>query len=130
MPDIIDEIDRLEREATPGPWKADWRDTNHYEITAGPGERYWIVEDQDAHGPDLDLIVALRNNWPALRDRLRKAKAFDAVARGDVGIGCRPNSNDTMKRDWVAYQLTPPRRCSNDLLTAIEAAIAAGKETT
>ena len=52
----------------------------------------------------------------------RKAKAFDAVARGDVGIGCRPNSNDTMKRDWVAYQLTPPRRCSNDLLTAIERA--------
>jgi len=174
MPDIIDEIDRLHAEATPGPWQRDLdRKCGDYGIGAAVPEfdgEYAVLMQPNCHvtnhQANVGLTIALRNNWPALRDRLvaaerkasdvndelksvladwnevrsasgsktngglvghitelrRKAKAFDAVARGDVGIGCRPNSNDTMKRDWVAYQLTPPRRCSNDLLTAIERA--------
>lgn len=75
----LSDLDRLHAEATPGPWRSDWRGTNHFEITSDAADgSYWVVSpahnccDQDlprwdAAGHDLDFIAAIRNAYPALR---------------------------------------------------------------
>lgn len=83
----ISDLDRMHAEATPGPWRSDWRGTNHFEITSDAADgSYWVVSpahnccDQDlprwdAAGHDLDFIAALRNAWPALSAYVKALEA-------------------------------------------------------
>lgn len=76
--DALDELERLLAKATPGPWRSDWRGTNHFEITSDAADgSYWVVlpshaccDDTnprwDAAGKDLDAIAALHNAAPSL----------------------------------------------------------------
>jgi hypothetical protein len=121
MSDIIDEIDRLHAEATPGPWRL--------------SEGGCYIDGKDGEVADCSserngrLIHALLNNWPALRDRLReaerRAKAFDLIASGRIGI----SRNNTNYRQWVAWQsgeggsIDGQPSLNPDLLTAIETAL-------
>jgi hypothetical protein len=78
-PELLDELERLEREATPGPWERRGEpfdrhavlDARQTEIADGPCER--------RH--DLNLIAALRNAAPALLSTARLASARLAEVR-------------------------------------------------
>ena len=113
MSDIIDEIDRLHAEATPGPW------------ILSAGECFIDGKDDEvcdcSYDRDGRLIHAIVNNWPAIRDRLReaerRAKAFDLIASKVVyAVMCGDK--------WAAKQKGTSGLSSLDfdLLTAIEAA--------
>ena len=85
----LDELEKLEKEATPGPWE--WRAGEEYEIHAKAQEEYpkhWGDSDDDGnpltvkvvesdggyYGPideDGRLIVALRNALPEMIKELR-----------------------------------------------------------
>ena len=144
MPDIIDELDRLHAKATPGEWFYVASMTDEESMTAGGTYADVVVasEDDDSSpasvidGPsdrDAELIASLRSHWPAISARLREAErsmaALAAVNTGLVGIG----RNGTNYRQWCAWRQTHggtdgPTAISEDLLTAIESALAA-KET-
>lgn len=112
MSDIIDDIDNLAR---------DERD-----LRCEPNGSRWLKT--------YELLCAeLVKHWPALSARLREAErsmaALAAVNTGLVGIG----RNGTNYRQWCAWRQTHggtdgPTAISEDLLTAIESALAA-KET-
>ena len=150
MPDIIDEIDALHAKATPGPLETHGI-VGHIEIVSMRSHMAPIVPvarcySTSCDGPsgaptfreamvNADIIVALVNHWPAISARLREAErhmsALAAINTGLVGIG----RNGTNYRQWCAWRQTHggtdgPTAISEDLLTAIETAIAAGKETT
>lgn len=61
----------LHAKATPGPWKADWQGTNHFELT-GASREYWISLPDSGiqRGEDLDCIAETHNALPALLDDL------------------------------------------------------------
>jgi hypothetical protein len=153
MPDdIIAEIDRLHAEATPGPWTGKYYSGAGCEIRAHvdvpKGGAAEIAAHQDSDGMTIfyapwsrfttqayesgvlantQLAAALRNAWPAIRDRLReserKAKAFDLIANGTVGIVGEP-TEDGKGHFWLAtLRRTYKWHRSPDLLTAIETAL-------
>ena len=134
MSDIIDELDRLHAKATPGDWFYVASMTD--EEAMCPGGTYADVvvasEDEDSDptsvldGPsdkDAELIASLKTNWPALSARLReaerKARAFDAIASGDVEL------YEIHRPAYWTVETTSDPLCAvsdPDLLTAIEAA--------
>lgn len=132
MSDIIETIDRLHAEATPGPWQRDLdRKCGDYGIGAAVPEfdgEYAVLMQPNCHvtkhRANVALAIALRNNWPAIRDRLREAerrsKAFDLIASGEVGIQHHGLWERTDGKHWSAYGCKIGS--SKDLLTAIEAA--------
>ena len=84
---IIDKLERLEREATPGEWgvnvegPATWIDRADHAVTVG----------QTLRTPDAALIVAMRNALPALLSQLREQRELlrvnqDAHKKCDVLI--------------------------------------------
>lgn len=95
MPDIdTEELRRLTREATPGPWKWGWTT----DLTSPPTKRF--TKDSYTVEPavcatsrlkggfdDAALLVAMRNALPALLDRMEKlervAEASRYHSRGD-----------------------------------------------
>lgn len=93
MTDIIDEIDRLHAEATPGPWQRDLdRKCGDYGIGAAVPEfdgEYAVIMQPNCHvtnhQANVGLTIALRNNWPALRDRLRDAERKAKIALDELG---------------------------------------------
>lgn len=112
----IAELEQMERAATPGPWRSDWRGTNHFEITSPEGGSYWVVQpghnccdDEnprwDAAGQDLDLIAAMRNALPALleerralREALRSTLAEMEKCRSRAGDG----DDDSLRRSILS----------------------------
>ncbi len=82
----LNELRRLEKAATPGPWDTSaciFPLYNDYEQSpdktwrsAGP-----VVVDGIQAGYDMKFIVALRNALPALLDRLEKLEAVAEAAR-------------------------------------------------
>lgn len=123
MPDDpIDEIDRLHAEATCGPVRR-CDGTGSIESDSG----VFVAGGTWPH--EGDLLVALRNAWPAIRERLkaaeRRARAFDLIATGRIGI----SRNNTNYRQWVAWQsgeggsIDGQPSLNHDLLTAIESAL-------
>lgn len=87
MPIDLDKLERLEREATPGPWNLKGRITGCYNIFATgiidfsggleavPGLSICRISELSRDGEsDLDLLIALRNAAPALIAELRAAR--------------------------------------------------------
>lgn len=83
----LDELERLEKLATPGPWSTAPDDDNRSRsqgVWAGPGgpwDEPIIKTDSGVYPPDqvdADLIVAARNALPALIRDLRAARARPA----------------------------------------------------
>ncbi len=147
MSDIIDEIDRLHAEATQGEWQPtcddDESDDPNGIVVSGIRIAEFVGEDEirrrkakgrierpgSSFGPDsLDevdanarLTAALRNAWPALRDRLvaaeRKARALQTLANSAVICeACEA------LRCWEPHVRVLGNVNAGDLLTAIEAA--------
>ena len=131
--ELIETLERLEKEATPGPWKLFHDDdapaVDYIERDMGDDRRAQGLEDPILHAclpreGDLPLIVSLRNHLPALisalkeNKRLREALAFDTElcayvnlfgAREDLG---NTNGNDEITRrtiDRVLGQLANAR---------------------
>jgi hypothetical protein len=55
--------------ATAGPWRADWKGTNHYEITSQASDNpysFWVMTDSSARGEDLDFAAHARQDIPDL----------------------------------------------------------------
>lgn len=75
--------------ATPGPWHADWRGTNHFELTThAPGAKdLWLSMPDSGiqKGEDLDMIAESREGWPAAIRRALSAEAEVATLRAYVG---------------------------------------------
>lgn len=83
---MVERLERLERDATPGPWR--WEGLGDhgypqrvYGRNADPSdgtypvvvmESYW--GDADTPPPDTELIVAMRNALPALLSQLREQR--------------------------------------------------------
>jgi hypothetical protein len=135
MPDLdLAELDRLHAKATKAEWFYVASMTD--EESMRPGGTYADVviasEDEDSRpvsvldGPsdsDAELIAALHNAYPSLRARIaeleRKEKAFDAIASGSLIY--LPHSGG-----WIVRSSTGDKSYeATDLLTAIEAAVAA-----
>ncbi len=100
----VDELARLHREATPGPWNAN-RD-ERCEVSIGTStdsligwgdvvSRGWESDGGVLNPTDADLIVYLRNNADEIIRRLRRAeraeKALREIANEDYR-GNRPRS--------------------------------------
>ena len=89
---MVERLERLEREATPGPWR--WEGLGDhgfpqrvYGRNADPSdgtyplvvmESYW--GDADTPPPDTELIVAMRNAFPALLSQLREQEEREQLA--------------------------------------------------
>ncbi len=82
------ELERLEREATPGPWGCE-ADGDYEEIAElfgqavrGDGKSSTVILSQCCPLPDAALIVAARNALPDLLAEVRRLRAIvDACAR-------------------------------------------------
>lgn len=79
-PTDIDGIDALYREATDGPWECDDPGTDGGRSIGG---RDYAPDRScssccticdEMHEDNAELVVALRNAWPALRDELRELR--------------------------------------------------------
>ena len=153
MPDIIDEIDALHAKATPGPLETHGI-VGHIEIVSMRSHMAPIVPvarcySTSCDGPsgaptfreamvNADIIVALVNHWPAISARLReaerKARCFDHIMehsewhRYDVGTDER--SDHVAFRVAAGSDLSCRATREHAVVTAIESALAAGKETT
>lgn len=80
----LNELERLEKAATPGPWEGPWGDThtvaafegklNEHSLTNDPrGDAFPVTQYTQPN--DAALIAALRNALPELLRRLRAAEA-------------------------------------------------------
>jgi len=80
----LNELERLEKSATPGPWEGPWGDThtvaafegelNEHSLTNDPrGDAFPVTQYTQPN--DAALIAALRNALPELLRRLRAAEA-------------------------------------------------------
>lgn len=145
MPDINDirrEIDGLHANATPGPWKALHQTSGEFAgIVSGDGSRRKGTRPNIAYmangsgSPDHIIIAELFNAWPTISAALaeaeemrRKARAFDAIADQRVFVGRW--ADHEMGPCWRACPLggPPGSEFSMDLLTAVEAALAAKEQ--
>lgn len=70
MPNLLDTLEALERQATPGPW-AIHTDLRKWVMNDDPRAEWGINRDNDAA-----FVVAARNAFPAL---LRMARAADRL---------------------------------------------------
>lgn len=69
MKDLLDQLERLLSEATPGPWALDEENSSLYDVTL-------IAEfHKESHLQDAKLVQALRNAAPALIARVRELEA-------------------------------------------------------
>lgn len=145
MPDITAicrEIDGLHANATPSPWKVLHQTGGDFAgVIAGGGSRRKGTRPDIAYmangsgSPDHLIIAALFNAWPAISRALadaeadrRKARAFDAIASESVH-GIRDKNGDWCVYRDADFDAARPHATGPDLLTAVEAALAA-KETT
>ena len=97
MADIdLNELERLEKAATPGPWV--WAEKNSIDFGyVGPNGERTVLFGEDHEGavhrddPDGKFLAALRNALPELLRRLRAAEAELAAwkAQGSTGIICQ-----------------------------------------
>ena len=73
MNKYLDDLQKLADAATPGPWDASHKDTNHFEVTTrhGYADPYWIAQCETQH--DTDFIAASRDAVPKLIQALRVA---------------------------------------------------------
>src|SRR5690554_6617443 len=85
MPLDLDKLERLEREATPGPWRLKRRAFEYNifavvidfssDLEAVHGLNLCRISELDRDGEsNLDLLIALRNAAPALIAELRAAR--------------------------------------------------------
>lgn len=68
----LHEAEAVCAKATRGPWRADWRGTNHYEVTSS-GDPYWIIHPEGGsdRGEDLDFIAFARTALPLALKMIR-----------------------------------------------------------
>lgn len=73
----IEELDALEKKATPGPWLIDERGHKLGEKLIYGTDRISLMGDlyiTDCRHDDLSFIAALRNAWPTLLSLLRRER--------------------------------------------------------
>lgn len=117
----LDELERLEREATPGPWELEER-MRGYGIFAGRfqdfgrgpervhGLNLGHVSDLDANGEDnLALIIAARNALPDLIAEVRTLRARVAELEADRQAG-RDRTLGARVREVLEANGTNPER--------------------
>lgn len=85
----LNELERLEKAATPGPWK--WAEKNSIDFGyVGPNGERTVLFGEDHEGavhqddPDGKFLAALRNALPELLRRLRAAEAECAIRNDEV----------------------------------------------
>lgn len=81
----LDELERIGKAATAGPWEADqdchsrpsdtWCILHH---TEPDGPLRILFESDKGTGEDTLLLVAARNNWQAMIDEIRRLSAENA----------------------------------------------------
>lgn len=86
----LDDLERIGKAATAGPWEIDFAGVNEKDTGT------WFVCREDADGPplmhipthhnltaeaDSDFVVTARNNWQAMIDELRRLRANEQNAR-------------------------------------------------
>jgi hypothetical protein len=106
----LDELERLEREATAGPWRVSPH-AIHYVDTAG--ERSDTVckcyQDSPKRGepaPDATFIAALRNAAPALIARARRADELEAelqAVKDSLTATNSPENPDSSADQWCEH---------------------------
>lgn len=81
----IDELERLEKAATPGPWRGDARGTHcdpaqdTVTVKTSLGNLFKLDKwDAAACANDADLIIETRNALPALIAEVRELRAYKA----------------------------------------------------
>lgn len=155
--ELIETLERLEKEATPGPWKLFHDDdapaVDYIERDMGDDRRAQGLEDPILHAclprkGDLPLIVSLRNHLPALISALKENQRLREYVISSQHLLDWMNGNDLVadyadafpeefKRQCAALEairaaLQPQRRCqamSTDALIARMDAIGRGKIT-
>jgi len=88
-PISLSELEKLEREATPGPWK---RDKDYDVVTVARNEqgKHRLVAGSYSCFPDVAdsaFIAASRNALPELIAALRMAHAALTATRGELAVG-------------------------------------------
>lgn len=74
---MLDELERMEKAATPGPWYSNRTEPAPYEICSGnPRTPDLLAAVVPEYGMNADLIVAARNALPALLAVARAAQAL------------------------------------------------------
>lgn len=84
MPTILDELERLEREATEGPWTSDGSDIRHCAVNAPDDKPTGVGRFYGVSYSDAALIALSRNALPAL---LRLARAMAESAKTNTLTG-------------------------------------------
>ena len=97
---MVERLERLEREATPGPWRASPRH--------GPEGRQWVDNEQydllmtysdaEGAGSNANFIVAMRNELPALLSQLREQKERADKAEVDAARWRRAEEQQVLDR--------------------------------
>jgi hypothetical protein len=90
---VIDELERLLSEATPGPWEVahgTFKDRDTHIIAPDGTDEPWIIAEMggyvisrgefDEMMPNADLIAALRNAAPALLTEVRRLRVIEEKA--------------------------------------------------
>lgn len=89
-PEAIEELRRLEREATAGPWHVDNVREEFWRVR-GPGESIAFDDgsacdeyNKECSEQNRDLIIAMRNALPALLDSLASERTLRQRAEGEL----------------------------------------------
>jgi hypothetical protein len=110
----LDELERLEREATAGPWQPDnehrnvLRDVEGYSLLTTDRPSYGTQSEFGAFTQDEDaaFIAALRNAAPALIARARRADELEAelqAVKDSLTATNSPENPDSSADQWCEH---------------------------
>lgn len=113
MTDWLSELDRLEREATPGPWER-WVENQVVSRPGGVGSHWVSVVKSnyallgiDIGEPDLELVLALRNHARELIDAYQEIQELrESIKPDETKMGPSVRIEDVV---WHDAQTDPPK---------------------
>lgn len=84
----LDELERLDKEATPAPWvhDHDFRDDGADQVTAENLTICFMATPIEYHEADTEIIVALRNAAPEIFQRIRELEAENVRLRESLAL--------------------------------------------
>lgn len=102
----VAKLRELWNQANHGEWRADWKDTNHFEVVnVTDGGPYWIIADGIEDGPTLDFVAQSHNDFPALLDALEALQFDNAVLTGTHDRYSLVRRMDTRGWQWHDHDL-------------------------
>lgn len=121
LPALLDEVERLDREATPGPWTSGCN--GHVRLVVSAPTRDQMRADIGARGcgradQDAALIAAYREAAPTLAATVRRLVAENAQLRAQVKPQERPDASqgEPVGPQWRCYDCTHWATLSDNMI--------------